>query len=81
MGIGVSIVIFAIGAILKFGVTAASQTFNIDAIGVILMVVGVVGLLVSALFWASWAPFNRTRTIVERFPEHEHDYAHYREVS
>lgn len=87
MGIGVSIVIFAIGAILTFGVTTVAQGVNLDAIGVILMVVGVVGLLVSALFWASWAPFSRTRTIVERYPDHEHGHVHdrtverYREVS
>jgi uncharacterized protein DUF6458 len=85
MGIGVSIVIFAIGAILTFGVTVAAQGVNLDAIGVILMVVGMVGLLVSALFWASWAPFNRTRTVVDRYPDHDHTHDHtverYREVS
>jgi hypothetical protein len=84
MGIGVSIVIFAIGAILRFGVTTGLQGVNLDAIGVILMVVGIVGLLVSALFWASWAPFSTgRRTYVERYPDHDHvqDHEHYREVS
>lgn len=58
MGIGTSIVIFAIGAILRFATTVSSSSFNIHTIGVILMIVGVVGFLVSLAFWGSWGGFG-----------------------
>jgi hypothetical protein len=66
MGIGLSIVIFAVGAILRFATTIHSSNFNIHTIGVILMIVGVVGFVVSAIFWASWGGFGyfrRSRTV------------------
>ncbi len=66
MGVSTSIVIFAIGAILKFATTVQSTSFNIQTIGVILMVVGAVGFLLSLFFWASWGGFggaSRRRTV------------------
>lgn len=58
MGVGTSIVVFAIGAILRFAVTVSSSSFNVHTIGVILMIVGVVGFLVSLAFWGSWGGFG-----------------------
>jgi hypothetical protein len=58
MGVGTSIVIFAIGAILRFATSVSSSSFNIHTIGVILMIVGVVGFLVSLAFWGSWGGFG-----------------------
>lgn len=58
MGVATSIVLFAIGAILRFATTVHSSNFNIQTIGVILMIVGVVGFIVSLLFWASWGGFG-----------------------
>lgn len=58
MGVGTSIVVFAIGAILKFATSVQSSSFNIQTIGVILMVVGVVGFVVSLVFWASWGGYG-----------------------
>jgi hypothetical protein len=58
MGVATSIVVFAVGAILKFATTVHSSNFNIQTIGVILMVVGVVGFIVSIIFWASWGGFG-----------------------
>jgi hypothetical protein len=58
MGIGTSIVIFAVGAIMRFAVTVSTSNFNIHTIGVILMVVGVVGFLLSLAFWSSWGGFG-----------------------
>jgi hypothetical protein len=66
VGVATSIVVFAIGAILRFATTVQSSDFNLHAIGVILMIVGVVGLLASLIFWASWGGFGgwrRTRTV------------------
>lgn len=46
MGIGVGLVLIAIGAVLTFAVHASFSGFSIGTIGVILMVVGAVGLLI-----------------------------------
>jgi hypothetical protein len=59
MGIGTSILLIAVGAILRFAVSVHTSGFNIHTIGVILMVVGVVGLLISLLWMTIWA--DRTR--------------------
>jgi hypothetical protein len=58
MGISVSLVFIAIGAILKWAVTATTSGVNLDAVGVVLMVVGAVGLLLSLVFWSSWGGFG-----------------------
>src|ERR687886_2979360 len=55
MGIGVGIFLIAIGAILTFAVNASSSSVNVDAVGWILMGVGLVSILLSLLFWQSWA--------------------------
>ena len=55
MGIGVSLLLVAAGAILVWGVNGNVGGVNEDAIGWILMIVGVVGLVLSMIFWSSWA--------------------------
>jgi hypothetical protein len=65
MGIGVSLFLLALGAILAWAVEFEVAGLNIDTIGVILMVIGAIGLLLSMLFWSSFAPFRREeRTVV-----------------
>jgi hypothetical protein len=67
MGIGTSIVLFAVGAILDFGISVNNtHGFNIHDIGIILMIVGAVGVVLSLLFWGSWGGFGGSRRIVER---------------
>ena len=51
MGIGVSVFLLALGAILAFAVNFEASGLDINAVGVILMIVGAVGLAVSAFFW------------------------------
>lgn len=51
MGIGVSIFLIAVGAILTFAVDAAVNGFNIQTIGIILMAVGALGLILTLLVW------------------------------
>ncbi len=68
MGIGVGIFLMAIGAILKFAVTGSFQGIDLDVMGVILMIVGSLGLLLSLLFWSSMAPFGRRETVVTTEP-------------
>ena len=58
MGTGVSIVLLAVGAILDFAVSVTTTGFNIHTIGVILMVVGGLGLVLSMIFWSSWGGFG-----------------------
>ncbi len=55
MGIGVSLILVAAGAILVWGVTGDVAGVNEDAIGWILMIIGLVGLVLSMIFWSSWA--------------------------
>ena len=54
MGIGTSIFLIAVGAILKFAVNASISGLEISTIGVILMIVGVLGLIIS-LFYTTMA--------------------------
>ena len=50
MGIGTSIFLIALGAILKFAVTTSVSGIELATVGVILMVVGIIGLIISLLF-------------------------------
>ena len=54
MGIGVSIFLIAVGAILAFAVDVTTNGVDLDTVGVILMIVGAIGLLASLIFWSSW---------------------------
>jgi hypothetical protein len=65
MGLGVSFVMIAAGAILAFAVHATASGFSIHTVGIILLVVGIVGAITSMIFWSSWGGFNgRSRTEV-----------------
>jgi hypothetical protein len=59
MGLGASILLIAVGAILRWGVTAEIAGLDISVIGLILMVVGGIGLVLSLLFWSTLG-FGRT---------------------
>jgi Domain of unknown function (DUF6458) len=54
MGLGVSLFLIAVGAILTWAVNAEVSGVDIQTVGVILLVVGAGGLLLSLLFWSSW---------------------------
>jgi hypothetical protein len=58
MGIGVSIFMIAVGAILRFAVSVTTTGFDIHTIGLILMIVGIAGLLISLFFWSTWGGFG-----------------------
>lgn len=61
MGIGTSIFLIAVGAILDFAVNVNTPGFNIHTVGVILMVVGIIGAILSLIFWSSWGGFGGAR--------------------
>ena len=55
MGLGVSLLLIAAGAILAFAVNATVSGVDITTIGWILLIVGIVGAVLSMIFWSSWA--------------------------
>ena len=59
MGISVGLFIFAVGAILRYAVSTHVDGVNLNVVGVILMIVGVLGALASAVFWSSFSPYAR----------------------
>lgn len=63
MGIGTSIVLIAVGAILKWAVTATVSGISIHTIGTILLIVGILGLLISLLLMGN-AFGRRDRAVV-----------------
>jgi uncharacterized membrane protein len=64
MGIGTSLLLIAVGAILKFAVDTSVQGIEISTVGVILMIVGVVGLLISLFMLSSARQGTVDRTVV-----------------
>jgi hypothetical protein len=69
MGIGISVFLIAVGAILTFGVNAAVPHANVDVIGIILMAVGALGLLVAMAMMGSWR--NRDTVVEDRVVERD----------
>ncbi len=65
MGIGVSLILIAVGAVLAFAVHVTTTGFDVNTVGYILLVVGFVGGLISLMFWSSWGGFGGRRTIVD----------------
>jgi len=63
MGLGPSIFLIALGAILKFAVTATVSGIQIATVGVILMIVGIVGLVISLMYL-----MQQRRAVVARDP-------------
>ncbi len=66
MGIGTSIFLIAVGAILKFAVTAEVSGVDLDTVGLILMVVGGIGLLLSIFWMTVWADRRRGTVVADR---------------
>jgi Domain of unknown function (DUF6458) len=64
MGIGVSLILIAVGAILTWAVTAEVSGVDLTTVGVILMVVGGIGALLSLAFWSSWGGFGSRETVI-----------------
>jgi hypothetical protein len=66
VGIGASIVLLAVGAIMTFALDVSVEGIDLQTVGVILMIAGGLGLVISLLFWSSVAPFGSRgdRTVV-----------------
>jgi hypothetical protein len=70
MAIGTSLFLIAVGAILRFAVSDSISGIDLPTVGLILMIVGVIGLLIT-LFWMS--QWNRGRDVVDRGPVDRRD--------
>ena len=68
MGIGASIFLIALGAILAFAVNVHLGGLDVNVIGWILMLAGVLGLITFALVW------GRRRTVVTSAPVEDRRY-------
>lgn len=71
MGIGVSLILAAAGAVLLWAVDAEVSGIDLQVVGVILLVVGIAGALLSLVFWSSWGGFGAThRETIVRDRDH-----------
>ena len=66
MGVGTSLFLVALGAILYFAVSATVSGVSIATVGLILMVVGGIGLLASLFLTSVWADRRRDDVVVDR---------------
>jgi beta-lactamase regulating signal transducer with metallopeptidase domain len=71
--LGTSIFLIAVGAILRYAVTASVSGINIATVGLILIIVGIVGLVLSIFYMLTWGPRRRVASerVVERDPYRE----------
>ncbi|OAI43768.1 hypothetical protein AYO38_02535 [bacterium SCGC AG-212-C10] len=65
MGIGLSLILIAAGAVLAWAVDYQTTGIDLNAAGVVLVIVGAIGLVVSMVLWSSlgtWMPGREVRT-------------------
>ena len=87
-GIGTSLLLIAAGAILAFGINVQSSTIDLNAIGAILLIVGLIGLIVSFILINDWswmdrrAGYDSHRHLESepRTPPHEHRRVEHRDI-
>jgi membrane protein implicated in regulation of membrane protease activity len=66
MGIGVGIFLMVLGAILAFAVETDVPGINVNSLGIILLLIGLVAVLYSLLFWSNLTPWGRRRVTARR---------------
>lgn len=64
MTFGVSILLLAVGAILRFATHIHVKGFDLHTVGLILMIAGVIGLLIAIWQWAVWSRRSRQSEVV-----------------
>lgn len=65
MRVGTSLLLIAVGAVLRFAVHVTARGFSLHTIGLILMIVGVVGLCISLVWMGAWSGDRRRRRYVD----------------
>jgi hypothetical protein len=71
MGIGTSLFLIAVGAILKWAVTTSVSGISLATVGTILLVVGVIGLVISLLFLSAWSRRRDGAVVRDRYVERD----------
>jgi hypothetical protein len=72
MPLGTSLFLIALGAILRYAVTASVSGLSLPTVGLILMIVGGVGVVLSLLYMLIWADSRRGPVVPrERDPYRE----------
>jgi hypothetical protein len=74
MRIGTSILLIAAGAILRYAVTASVSGISLSTVGLILMLTGILGLVISLLYTFAWSRRQGQvvrNGVVERDPPYE----------
>jgi hypothetical protein len=66
MTIGLSIFLMVLGAIMAFAVNASTPGINVNTLGILLLLIGLVGLLYSLLFGRRVSPWGRSRAVRRR---------------
>ena len=69
MTIGTSLLLIAVGAILNYAVTTDVEGIDIQTVGVILMLIGILGLILSLLYTFMWSDGAQRRRQVDRYEE------------
>src|SRR3954447_1775477 len=85
MGLALSLIITAVGLILALAVhPAGSHQVDVNTVGWILFVVGLIGFVLDLLLWSSWGPGYMRRTSVATaapdYPVHRRAYGARRTV-
>ena len=66
MGLGTSLFFIAVGAILHYAVTATVSGIRLETVGLILMIVGAIGLVLSVFLSTVWARRGHDDVVVDR---------------
>jgi len=72
MAIGTSLFLIAVGAILRFAVSDSISGIDLPTVGLILMIVGIIGLLITVFFMSQW---SRGRDVADRPVDRRDPYA------
>jgi TRAP-type C4-dicarboxylate transport system permease small subunit len=67
MTVGSSVFLIAVGAILRYAVTASVSGISLSTVGLILMLAGILGLVLSLLYLFAWRR-RRVGRVIEREP-------------
>ena len=65
MGIGASLLLIAVGAVLIWAVDVSVSGIELTTVGWILLIVGAIGALLSLVFWSSWGGYHRRDAVRE----------------
>jgi membrane protein implicated in regulation of membrane protease activity len=66
MIIGVGVFLMVLGAVMAFAMEATTPGINVNVLGVILLLIGLVVVLYSLLLWRNLSPWGRRRIVVRR---------------